>query len=67
MALEMRSKCERCDKALVPESDQARICSYECTFCADCSDGMNGPLPELRWGASAHGHGEKREPADARR
>jgi len=35
MALEMRSACERCGAALGAE-DAARICSYECTFCADC-------------------------------
>lgn len=34
--LELRPNCERCDRDLPPESTQARICSYECTFCADC-------------------------------
>ena len=34
--LELRPNCERCDRSLPPESDEARICSYECTFCADC-------------------------------
>ena len=34
--LELRPNCERCDKDLPPESAEARICSYECTFCADC-------------------------------
>ena len=28
--------CECCDRDLPPESDQARICTYECTFCVDC-------------------------------
>jgi hypothetical protein len=36
MALELRPNCEYCDVDLPPESTQARICSYECTFCADC-------------------------------
>jgi hypothetical protein len=36
--LELRPNCERCDRDLPPESAQARICSYECTFCADCVD-----------------------------
>ncbi|HEV2561623.1 MAG TPA: DUF1272 domain-containing protein [Rhizomicrobium sp.] len=45
MALEMRKECERCKAALPPDSDAARICSYECTFCADCSTAMNGRCP----------------------
>ena len=36
MALEMRPHCERCQKALPHGSAEARICSYECTFCARC-------------------------------
>lgn len=36
MALELRPNCEYCDRDLPPESTEARICSYECTFCADC-------------------------------
>src|SRR5260370_20336393 len=36
MALELRPNCECCDKDLPPSSPLARICSYECTFCADC-------------------------------
>ncbi|MFK7733498.1 MAG: DUF1272 domain-containing protein [Pseudomonadales bacterium] len=34
--LEIRPNCEACDRDLPPDSDQARICTYECTFCADC-------------------------------
>jgi hypothetical protein len=36
MALQLRPNCEYCDKDLPPNSLAARICSYECTFCADC-------------------------------
>ncbi len=36
MALELRPNCEWCDKDLPPAATDARICSYECTFCADC-------------------------------
>jgi hypothetical protein len=36
MALELRPNCERCDRDLEPASLEARICTYECTFCADC-------------------------------
>ena len=34
--LELRPNCELCDRDLPPASPDARICSYECTFCADC-------------------------------
>lgn len=34
--LELRPNCEACDKDLPPDAPDARICSYECTFCADC-------------------------------
>jgi hypothetical protein len=36
MALELRPNCEYCDTDLPPASMLARICSFECTFCADC-------------------------------
>ena len=38
--LELRPNCELCDKDLPPEAVEARICSYECTYCADCADGV---------------------------
>jgi hypothetical protein len=34
--LELRPNCEYCDVDLPPESTAARICTYECTFCANC-------------------------------
>ena len=34
--LELRPTCEHCNRALPPESAEARICSFECTFCASC-------------------------------
>jgi uncharacterized protein len=36
MALQLRPNCEYCDKDLPPNSLEARICTFECTFCADC-------------------------------
>lgn len=36
--LQLRPNCEYCDKDLPPASTEARICSFECTFCADCVD-----------------------------
>ena len=38
--LELRPNCEYCDKDLPPDAADARICSYECTFCADCVDNV---------------------------
>ena len=37
--LELRPICENCAKPLPPSSPEARICSFECTFCADCVAG----------------------------
>jgi len=36
--LELRPTCEHCNKALPPDSLEARICTYECTFCAECAE-----------------------------
>ena len=36
--LELRPTCEHCNRALPADSTEARICSYECTFCARCVD-----------------------------
>jgi hypothetical protein len=35
--LELRPNCECCDRDLPPDSLQALICSFECTFCAECA------------------------------
>jgi hypothetical protein len=40
--LQLRPGCECCDKDLPPESSDARICSFECTFCADCAHNVLG-------------------------
>jgi hypothetical protein len=42
--LEMRDHCERCDLSLKPDG-AAMICSYECTFCPNCSAEMDGVCP----------------------
>jgi len=34
--LQLRPNCEYCDQDLPPHATNARICSYECTFCAAC-------------------------------
>lgn len=38
--LELRPNCECCDKDLPPESTEAVICSFECTFCVDCASNI---------------------------
>ncbi|HEX5609769.1 MAG TPA: DUF1272 domain-containing protein [Solirubrobacterales bacterium] len=38
--LELRPICENCAKPLPPSSPEARICSFECTFCADCVENV---------------------------
>ena len=40
--LELRPTCEHCNKPLPPDSLEARICTYECTFCATCVDTLLG-------------------------
>ena len=40
--LQLRPSCEHCDKALPPASLEARICSFECTFCAHCAETLLG-------------------------
>jgi hypothetical protein len=40
--LELRPTCERCDAALPPTSLDARICTFECTFCVACAEGELG-------------------------
>jgi hypothetical protein len=40
--LELRPNCECCNRDLAPESADAFICSFECTFCRACKDGVLG-------------------------
>ena len=35
--LALRPNCECCDKDLAPDAADAMICTFECTFCADCA------------------------------
>ena len=43
--LELRPGCECCDRDLPPDSMDARICSFECTFCVDCARRLRGLCP----------------------
>jgi len=47
--LELRPNCERCDRDLPPAAD-ARICSYECTFCPDCAEALANVCPNCGGG-----------------
>jgi uncharacterized protein len=38
--LELRPNCECCNRDLAPDAPEARICSFECTFCAQCAEGV---------------------------
>jgi len=52
--LELRPNCELCDKDLPPEAGDARICSYECTFCAACvEDVLHDVCPNCGGGFQA--------------
>ena len=36
--LQLRPNRECCNKDLPPDSKDAMICSFECTFCSDCAE-----------------------------
>ena len=47
--LQLRPNCECCDRDLPAESRQAFICSFECTFCWTCAEGvLGGRCPNCR-------------------
>jgi len=47
--LQLRPNCECCDRALPPDSPNALICSFECTFCRLCAEGtLKGTCPNCR-------------------
>jgi len=44
--LQLRPNCECCNRDLPPESIDAVICTYECTFCRDCAENvLKGKCP----------------------
>ena len=44
--LDLRPNCECCDKDLPPETTDALICTFECTFCRACATGkLRGVCP----------------------
>ena len=50
MALELRPNCEMCDVDLPPDAENARICTYDCTFCADCVEKLRNVCPNCGGG-----------------
>lgn len=42
--LAMKPECERCQSEL-HAMGEAYVCSYECTFCAECHDQLDGICP----------------------
>ena len=44
MALQMKTKCEKCAAELPPPSE-AYICAFECTFCFDCVEKLDHVCP----------------------
>jgi hypothetical protein len=49
--LALRPNCECCDRDLPPESRDAMICTFECTFCKDCVDNvLKGRCPNCGGG-----------------
>jgi len=40
LMLQLRPNCECCNTDLPPDSGAAKICSFECTFCAACAEGV---------------------------
>ena len=76
--LALRPNCELCDADLPPAAEHARICSYECTFCADCvNDVLHDVCPNCGGGfvprpirpqnAWRPGTGLVNDPADSER
>ena len=52
--LELRPTCEHCNKALPPDSTEAMICSFECTFCRFCVEAvLNDVCPNCGGGFSS--------------
>jgi uncharacterized protein len=44
MALEMKTECKKCGAGLAG-TDEAYICTHECTFCGSCTKGMDAICP----------------------
>ena len=62
MILDMCPDCHACGRELPPDTNEAWICSFECTFCTDCTEKRFGgtcpncggklerrPTREVKW------------------
>ena len=72
MSLEMRPDCEHCGVDLPPHASGAFICSFECTFCAQCAEAMDDICPNcggelVDRPTRAKRHHEKHPPGTERR
>lgn len=38
--LELKPNCECCNRDLPPDARDAMMCSFECTFCKSCAEGV---------------------------
>ncbi|NNM75610.1 DUF1272 domain-containing protein [Sphingomonas sp. ID1715] len=69
--LEMRPDCERCGADLPADQHGAFICSFECTFCAECTDALDDRCPnccgELTDRPTRVGAALKKHPASTER
>lgn len=69
--LDMRPDCERCGADLPPDQHGAFICSFECTFCAECVDALDERCPncggELMDRPTRVGASLKKHPASTER
>ncbi|NNE58066.1 MAG: DUF1272 domain-containing protein [Hellea sp.] len=50
MALQLRPNCEFCDKDLPAQSQEAMICTYECTYCRNCVAALENVCPNCGGG-----------------
>ncbi|MBH5320971.1 DUF1272 domain-containing protein [Aurantiacibacter sediminis] len=68
---EMRPDCERCGTDTPADLPGAFICSFECTFCADCADALDDACPncggELTDRPTRHGEALAKHPASTER
>ena len=68
--LELRPNCENCGKIFAPDSQEAMICTFECTFCSTCVDAiLHNVCPNCGGGfvkrpVRPKGHLEKYPPSD---
>lgn len=69
--LAMRPDCERCGTDLPADAGGAFICSFECTFCADCAESLDDRCPncggDLTDRPTRRGEALKRNPAATER